>query len=83
MRPILLFLSFLAALPASAHPGHGPDGHAWFAHAAEPGLVLLALAAIGGLAWWAVRKRRFGVLPLALAMAVALGAGTAGVTLPL
>jgi len=35
---------------AAAHGGHGVDGVHW--HAWDLGLVLLALAVVGGLLWW-------------------------------
>lgn len=77
-RVPFLFAALLASVPALAHPGHGaPPDHAWYEHAALP---LAAIAMV--LAWGALRRRQ-GVLPLAVAIAVALGAGTAGVGLPL
>lgn len=77
-RLLPLLAALLLSLPAFAHPGHGaPSGHAWHEHAALP---LVAIAAV--LAWGALVRRR-GVLPLAIAIAVALGAGTTGVGLPL
>jgi hypothetical protein len=35
---------------AFAHEGHGTEGAHW--HAWDMGLVLLALAVVGGLLWW-------------------------------
>ena len=79
MRTLLLIVGLLCAIPALAHPGHGAPGHAWFAHAA----VVAAVVAIGAVLLWGALRRHRGVLPLAIAVAVALGASSAGVTLPL
>ena len=81
MKSLLLLLSLLCAVPALAHPGHGAAiDHAWFEHGAAQAA---ATVSIGALLLWGLLRRRQGVLPLAIAVAVALGAGSAGVTLPL
>ncbi|VXB31505.1 hypothetical protein [Massilia sp. 9I] len=80
LRILALLPALLAALPALAHPGHGAaPGHGLLEHAALP-LALLAMIAL--LAWGTLRRRP-GVLPLAIAIVLALGAGSAGVGLPL
>ncbi|NNG24363.1 hypothetical protein [Telluria aromaticivorans] len=80
MKPLLLILILLGAVPALAHPGHGaPPDHAWFEHAAVAAVVV----ATGAVLLWGGLRRRRGVLPLAIAVALAVGAGSAGVTLPL
>jgi hypothetical protein len=76
-RLLPLLAALLLTLPAFAHPGHGAPGHAWYEHAALP------LAAIAVVLAWGALVRRKGVMPLAIAIAVALGAGTTGVGLPL
>lgn len=76
-----LFAFLLVSVPAFAHPGHGAaPSHAWHEHAA---LQALACAAIAGVLAWGGLRRRRGPLPLAIVIAVMLGAGTAGAALPL
>jgi hypothetical protein len=50
------------ALPASAHPGHGPDGGAYSLahHLSEPvhvAGILALLVVVGGCVWLAERRR--------------------------
>ena len=61
-------------------PGHdAPPGHGLFDHGAA---LMMAFVATGAVLAWGVRRRRRGVQPLAIAIVVALGAGTAGWACP-
>lgn len=85
MRIVIATLLLLAALPVSAHPGHGPDIIGFVAGFEHPftGLDhLLAMLAVG--LWSATTTRRIWLAPLIFASVLLVGAQLAanGLVLP-
>ena len=85
MRIVIATLLVLAALPVSAHPGHGPDTLGFVAGFEHPftGLDhLLAMLAVG--LWSATASRRIWLAPLSFVSVLLIGAWLAmnGLVLP-